>query len=56
MKAAVFFLKMLVPIYQTIWRYIPEDSDLDAHQRENLKYHNIFFFQILYISLIKGLI
>jgi hypothetical protein len=31
------FFETLVPIYQTVQRHSPEDSNLDAHQRENLK-------------------
>jgi hypothetical protein len=27
----------LVTIYQTTWRYIPEDNNLYSHFRENLK-------------------
>jgi hypothetical protein len=39
MMEAVRTSETLVNIYLTTWQYIPEDSKLHTHRRENLKSH-----------------
>jgi hypothetical protein len=33
----------LIAVYQIIWCFIPEDSNLHNHNHDNIKYHTIYF-------------
>jgi hypothetical protein len=41
MMEAAHTYEMSVDIDLTTWQYIPEDSELHTHRRENLKSHNV---------------
>jgi hypothetical protein len=38
---AVYSSKMLVTKYQTIWRHIPEESNVHSYHHEDFKSHSL---------------
>jgi hypothetical protein len=62
MMAAAHTSETSVNIQLRTWQYIPEDSELYTHRRENLKSHknknrlilNLFYCRLQYQNLIKS--